>query len=763
MPLLECFDSDCAVCSPLNVCVECRANLEFRGGVCINPLTIDFSLISDPVMTEPSECLAELPGCAQCTENECLRCLEGFWLSEAVCLSSSCTGSDCSEAIESLSEVCIDTNCARCFDPRICDECLDGFRLLEGKCIDSQTNKLCGAGGCNVCESEDNICGSTLGCLAVTLGFGCTACEEGLILSGAECLSQVCEAANCMLCDGTGDCRECKAGFEPRAGGCAASMCQGSCAECLSNGECVRCLKGFELFHGTCEPWGGECVSKGCKNCGFGCLECGVGLKCLECLPTFFLDKGTCYYPQRELFVSSTSAVTCGSPVCRQGTRRMNDQCIQCQTPCVFSQQKLGGSSFRVTSPRVIFYPSYRRTSGMVQYSSTKSTLLFTFPRPSKRSTAFRLPDDAVEFTTCYLNSYVVFYFTKDDIGPKAEVSTATSAIILEPFTSVLTLFAPTLLGFIQANFLFKLVWIVSATHSDLFDFVGSRTAFKGNLTNVFNLPAPKFQQLQTKLNDSPILYIITDRNRYLFFFLGIFFLISSAITSRINTQQKVIFISHVYEKKLLTFCFQFQATSSILISVNIHNLAADIAMSTMSFRLVSTFRGFILLFMIASNIVVFSGIIFSNIKLVNRPFEPGLSTEEQNKVEYARVEKIILLIDALTNFTACIISVVFFRNFFVVVCCLIVITIIKASVEIRLVSIDDKNFPLTLLVASDIFFFLFLIMQTLNELDLVKDRLLLDLLYGGANLVRILICIFQFQTTLPKNMFNYDFRRLRA
>ena len=176
-----------------------------------------------------------------CSDNSCIQCQDGYYLSGTYCY-------QCKQY------------CTKCSSSSSCSECVQG---RYGYQCDSACSSVC------------------LGC---TSSSDCTACIAGRY--GSACQSYCPLGCNNILCDkNTGKCTEgCRPGFYALGADC--NKCPEACARCFNGSVCSLCRSGYygTNCHRTCPP--------GCKDstCHKETGHCTAA----DCIRGFYYNQETC-------------------------------------------------------------------------------------------------------------------------------------------------------------------------------------------------------------------------------------------------------------------------------------------------------------------------------------------------------------------------------------------------------------------------------------------------------------------------------------
>ncbi|KDR68444.1 hypothetical protein GALMADRAFT_257172 [Galerina marginata CBS 339.88] len=254
--------------------------------------------------------------CATCTagtSNDCVVCADGLYASNGGCISADsngiCQGTNLiadnnKQECDSCGASC--TKCqipnftaASTVDQKQCAQCLPGFFLDKGKCVQS-----CPTG--TTVSSQDNVtcipCDSSCTTCAGTPTF-CLSCPNNQLASNGKCISNCpsgtfSASGQCLACHP--DCTSCSGGAFNQCTSCPANR------PVLSNGRCLPTCSQSQFFDPT---------SSSCQTCDSSCSSCsGPGpSNCLACSSsTQVLRQGSCVAANCQ----SSSNVIAGLGVC---------------------------------------------------------------------------------------------------------------------------------------------------------------------------------------------------------------------------------------------------------------------------------------------------------------------------------------------------------------------------------------------------------------------------------------------------------------
>lgn len=157
-------------------------------------------------------------------------------------------------------------NCAACTSSESCSICRVGYSLND------QTGKCVFCNGCLTCSPLDpNVCYL---CFAPTI----------LNKTKSTCDLPQCTISNCLICNATGQCTSCKAGYglsNSQCQKCSVTGCR-SCSASADSCDSNSCMLGYVYYlnpstsKGVCQP-----CSSGCDICSTSdlsaCSSCSAG------------------------------------------------------------------------------------------------------------------------------------------------------------------------------------------------------------------------------------------------------------------------------------------------------------------------------------------------------------------------------------------------------------------------------------------------------------------------------------------------------
>ncbi|KAL4495391.1 hypothetical protein ABPG73_022436, partial [Tetrahymena malaccensis] len=332
--------------------------------------------------------------CQECDQNDqniCLKCKQGFKLSQnKICIEEIKCDSDsylddsnkCKKCSEELQ------NCLECDSNKSCKKCSNSFILENEKCVCDQNSYLKGQNECVKCQDSFPNCfqcdsNSCIKCSAnyqlhEKQCFPCKSDEQSSNNNCQKCL--ICLVANCKNCsESTDKCEECEIGFELNQQKCEEIKCEqnqfynqskrfcedcqkifencnscssNKCNHCIdsfyldkSNNKCVsNCPKGtFVNENNQCEP----CKQKNCLCDSNSCLKCNTNyqLHSNQCSPctkgTISSDKNEC----NKCLIENCNICSENSDICEGCIigYKLNQQkykCEECQNGYQLNQQK---------------------------------------------------------------------------------------------------------------------------------------------------------------------------------------------------------------------------------------------------------------------------------------------------------------------------------------------------------------------------------------------------------------------------------------
>ncbi|KAF8882178.1 TNFR/NGFR cysteine-rich region family protein [Gymnopilus junonius] len=242
-----------------------------------------------------SVCSSTCQTCTGGTSNDCIVCASGLFKLNGQCVSADsngiCQGTNLiadnnKHECDSCGASCLkcqisNFNVASTVDQKKCTQCLPGFFLSNGTCVQS-----CPAG--TTLSSQDNVtcipCDSSCTTCSGTSTF-CLACANNQLASGGKCVSSCpsgtfSSSGQCLPCHP--DCASCLGGSFNQCTSCSSDL------PVLTNGRCLPTCTQSQFFDRT---------SSSCQSCDPSCSSCsGSGpSNCLACSSsTQVLRGGSC-------------------------------------------------------------------------------------------------------------------------------------------------------------------------------------------------------------------------------------------------------------------------------------------------------------------------------------------------------------------------------------------------------------------------------------------------------------------------------------
>ena len=253
----QCLDPACKICSTTQ-CFSCAIHYYLNSNYQCNACD--------------SSCLT----CSGSSSNNCLTCVDGYYLSNNTCLSCSLTCKTCNSSVTCLScnsngtldtnNTCnylCDSSCQTCYGTQTtnCLSCNQNTILYENQCIIPGCSENCG-----YCVTNVTVNVSLISSI-------CKSCKLGYFLS-PSCLAC---SSTCQTCNGLteNDCLSCNNGFYLNKNTNTCDACYFSCFQCYGPqlGSCSSCIEGYFQLESACHP-----CNETCKTC-FGpnnnhCLSC---------------------------------------------------------------------------------------------------------------------------------------------------------------------------------------------------------------------------------------------------------------------------------------------------------------------------------------------------------------------------------------------------------------------------------------------------------------------------------------------------------
>eukprot|EP01134_Creolimax_fragrantissima_P001497 CFRG1497T1 len=276
---------------------------------CINKEPFYECTCNSGYVLEDTECVACSDHCAQCSNDGCLECEDGYEISPGTtvctdfddCAGVACPGGQhCVDTIGSYECVACSKHCAHC-SKDVCLECEAGYGVAPGTTVCTDIDEC----------KNDQICPDNASCINKEPFYECT-CNSGYVLEGTECV----DFDDCagVVCPGGQHCVDKIGSYE-----CVA--CSKHCAQCSDDG-CTNCEAGYEfipdsdvctdidecqvpdicgehascaneepMYRCTCEA-GYELVDNKCVACSIHCAHCSND-GCLECEAGYEVAPGT--------------------------------------------------------------------------------------------------------------------------------------------------------------------------------------------------------------------------------------------------------------------------------------------------------------------------------------------------------------------------------------------------------------------------------------------------------------------------------------
>ncbi|KAF6764653.1 FRAS1 protein [Ephemerocybe angulata] len=266
----------------------------------IKPVLSTGILCPDNTFSDGAECKVCSTACGSCKgpgDGDCLTCGTGLFMSGGKCVQADsngvCEGSSglVADNVKKSCETC-PAKCTKCGIPNFtagstidklqCSQCLPGFVLANGKCVDT-----CPAG--SFVDPRDNLtciaCSSSCGTCAGSADF-CLTCPGNLLAADGKCVSTcpttsftstsntVPPANACLTCHP--DCATCSGPAFNQCTSCSATRPVLSAVTGATAGRCLPTCSKNQFFDAT---------SRTCQSCDSSCASCsGAGpSKCLSC------------------------------------------------------------------------------------------------------------------------------------------------------------------------------------------------------------------------------------------------------------------------------------------------------------------------------------------------------------------------------------------------------------------------------------------------------------------------------------------------
>ena len=281
---LECDSTSCSVCKP---------NSHVIGETCV---------CKDGFYEDGGNCVSCISPCSKCSgANLCDLCAVGYYVYGNIChacpdLCVSCDSDSCIDCKENAAKVeqgcqCISgyyiqestcqscpLNCKECKNPSECTICQNGLSLSGGQCITCPGLCLtCSHTTCLTCNPNASVQDYVCKCLTNYYQFQneCIQCPD-----------------SCLTCSSSQQCQSCRSGFYLVSDSCLA--CSGLCQTCDQSG-CLTCKLNSHQVGSACVCDFGMFNDNGnCNYCPYSCLECNSLNDCQSCLTGYFLNFDIC-------------------------------------------------------------------------------------------------------------------------------------------------------------------------------------------------------------------------------------------------------------------------------------------------------------------------------------------------------------------------------------------------------------------------------------------------------------------------------------
>ena len=123
-------------------------------------------------------------------------------------------------------------------------------------------------------------------CTQIDFERNCVACASGYLLQNGHC--KICQVPGCMDCSANiATCVTCYPGLFFNGQNCLTSCAVDNCGECQANvNQCTQCLDGHRLINNNAS----------CEKCSIdNCTRCNISARiCTECAKDYFLDGEIC-------------------------------------------------------------------------------------------------------------------------------------------------------------------------------------------------------------------------------------------------------------------------------------------------------------------------------------------------------------------------------------------------------------------------------------------------------------------------------------
>ncbi|ELP84372.1 cysteine surface protein, putative, partial [Entamoeba invadens IP1] len=364
----NCLDSNCIDCSyNSKECLRCQ---------------------QEYYITNDSKCV-EIPNCLLKRSNRCLKCSDGYLLTENHCQNvSSCliqtsngtcqicslktfnfNNSSCEIADEHLlytnqnniiacksGYITNSNNCQKCSDLYKSSEVCENGRPTKCE-IEFEMNKSgqCEHNNCSDPNDENGRCSKFYDKCTFITNSKCLECYNNLILNNAECRTNYdLQCTNQSLVS----CLRCKDAYYFNSSTNRCERCDSNCLTCVMNMTyCLSCPPGFYISNNICKTNSelvGICTqfisSGGCAKCAEGyyrngldcykcdlsCSLCNTNFTCLTCNSTNYKTwSGDCK-SQSSLIGCDVNVTQYGCTRCKEGYFQVNtNECEKCDTTCL--------------------------------------------------------------------------------------------------------------------------------------------------------------------------------------------------------------------------------------------------------------------------------------------------------------------------------------------------------------------------------------------------------------------------------------------
>ena len=191
-------------------------------------------------------------------------------------------------------------------------------------------------------------------CLLTPLfGAVCQACAEGYVLFEFSCIqinTEIsCQVPGCLSCLESGECNECREGFNQNEDGSCSAVCgDENCFTCDENANdtCKACNIGYSLnSNGTCTD--ASQLTADCPESVTNCNECNSIGQCTECDANYTLNDGTCCStPNQNVAYCAEYESVCSNHCtkCQKGTFPLT--LVQGETQCLHFPCQIANCSY---------------------------------------------------------------------------------------------------------------------------------------------------------------------------------------------------------------------------------------------------------------------------------------------------------------------------------------------------------------------------------------------------------------------------------